>query len=84
MENLPTYSDVISAAQKIEGYAHRTPVLTSRTINREIGADLFFKCENLQRMGAFKFRGAFNELSKCDERQRRAGVVRDSSGNPAP
>ena len=83
MENLPTYSDVISAAQKIEGYAHRTPVLTSRTINREIGADLFFKCENLQRMGAFKFRGAFNALSNFDERQRRAGVVTYSSGNHA-
>jgi threonine dehydratase len=57
--------------------------MTSRTINRETGAELFFKCENLQRMGAFKFRGAFNALSKFDERQRRAGVVTYSSGNHA-
>jgi len=80
---LPTYSDVQAAAARIQGYAHRTPVLTSRTINDEIGAELFFKCENLQRMGAFKFRGAFNALAKFDERQRKHGVVAFSSGNHA-
>jgi threonine dehydratase len=79
----PTYDDVAAAAARIAGHAHRTPVLTSRTADAELGAQLFFKCENLQRMGAFKFRGAFNALSRFDERQRRAGVVAFSSGNHA-
>ena len=83
MLNLPTYEDVLAASRRIQSHAHRTPVMTSRTIDREIGAQLFFKCENLQRMGTFKFRGAFNALSKFDERQRRAGVVTFSSGNHA-
>ena len=83
MRKLPTYEEVIAAAARIEGVAHRTPVLTSRTINDETGAELFFKCENLQRMGAFKFRGAFNALSQFDERQKKAGVVTYSSGNHA-
>ena len=81
--NLPTYDDVAAAARRIEGHAHRTPVLRSRTADEELGAQLFFKCENLQRMGAFKFRGAFNALSKFDEQQRRGGVVAFSSGNHA-
>jgi len=80
---LPTYDDVIAAAGRLQGHAHRTPVLTSRTADEELGARVFFKCENLQRMGAFKFRGAFNALSRFDERQRRAGVVAFSSGNHA-
>lgn len=80
---LPTFEDVAAAAARIEGHAHRTPVLRSRTADEELGAEVFFKCENLQRMGAFKFRGAFNALSKFDERQRRAGVVAFSSGNHA-
>lgn len=83
MLQLPTYDDVVDAAGRINGHAHKTPVMTSRTIDREIGAEFFFKCENLQRMGAFKFRGAFNALSRFDERQRRAGVVTYSSGNHA-
>ena len=83
MQKLPTYEDVIAASTRLEGVAHRTPVLTSRTINDETGAELFFKCENLQRMGAFKFRGAFNALSQFDERQKKAGVVTYSSGNHA-
>ncbi len=83
MLTLPTYADVIVAAERIKGFAHRTPVLTSRTMNQEIGAEVFFKCENLQRMGAFKFRGAFNALSRFNERQRKAGVVTYSSGNHA-
>ena len=83
MLNLPTYEDVVAASERIKGHAHRTPVMTSRTVDQEIGAQVFFKCENLQRMGAFKFRGAFNALSKFDERQRRAGVVTFSSGNHA-
>ena len=83
MQNLPTYEDVAAAASRIEGHAHRTPVMRSRTIDKELGADVFFKCENLQRMGAFKFRGAFNALSKFDAQQRKAGVVTFSSGNHA-
>ena len=80
---LPTYDDVAAAAARIEGHAHRTPVMRSRTADEAFGAEVFFKCENLQRMGAFKVRGAFNALSKFDERQRRAGVVAFSSGNHA-
>jgi threonine dehydratase len=79
----PTFDDVRAAAERIAGHAHRTPVFTSRTADAELGAEVFFKCENFQRMGAFKFRGAFNALSRFDERQRRAGVVTFSSGNHA-
>jgi threonine dehydratase len=81
--NLPTFDDVAAAAKRIEGHAHRTPVLCSRTMDAELGAQVFFKCENLQRMGAFKFRGAFNALSKLDKNRRRVGVVAFSSGNHA-
>ena len=80
---LPTFQDVISASERIRGHAIRTPVMTSRTVNKEFDADVFFKCENFQRSGAFKFRGAFNALSKFDEHQRRTGVVAFSSGNHA-
>jgi threonine dehydratase len=83
MDTLPTYQDVIAAAERIQGQAHRTPVLTSRTVDAEFGARVFFKCENLQRMGAFKFRGAFNALSRFSPEQRQAGVVAFSSGNHA-
>ncbi|MFS2006600.1 threo-3-hydroxy-L-aspartate ammonia-lyase [Duganella sp. CT11-25] len=81
--NLPTYADVVAASERIAGVAHRTPVLTSRTANAELGAEVFFKCENLQRMGAFKFRGSYNALARFDAGQRRAGVVAFSSGNHA-
>ncbi|MBR8385116.1 threo-3-hydroxy-L-aspartate ammonia-lyase [Burkholderia cenocepacia] len=80
---LPTYDDVAAAAARLEGHAHRTPVMTSRTIDDALGAQMFFKCENLQRMGAFKFRGAFNALSRFSAEQRRHGVVAFSSGNHA-
>jgi threo-3-hydroxy-L-aspartate ammonia-lyase len=80
---LPTFDDVLAASERIQGHAHRTPVMTSRAANNMFGAEIFFKCENLQRMGAFKFRGAFNALSQFDARQRRAGVVTFSSGNHA-
>ena len=83
MPDAPTYDDVIAAARRLDGHALRTPVLTSRTANAALGAELFFKCENLQRMGAFKFRGAFNALAQFDPAQRRAGVVAFSSGNHA-
>jgi len=83
MLQLPTYDDVVRAAERIAGAAHRTPVLTSRTVNEEFGAEVFFKCENMQRMGAFKFRGGYNALAKFSPEQRRAGVVAFSSGNHA-
>jgi threo-3-hydroxy-L-aspartate ammonia-lyase len=80
---LPTYKDVALAAIRIKDHAIRTPVLSSRTVDETLGARVFFKCENFQRIGAFKFRGAFNALSYFDEQQRRAGVVTFSSGNHA-
>jgi len=83
MLTLPTYADVVAAARRIEGHVHRTPVMTSRTVDGELGATVFFKCENFQRMGAFKFRGALNALSCFDVIQRKAGVVTFSSGNHA-
>jgi threonine dehydratase len=81
--SLPTYDDVVQAASRIAGAANRTPVLTSRTVDEAFGAQVFFKCENMQRMGAFKFRGAYNALMKFSPEQRRAGVVAFSSGNHA-
>ena len=83
MLTLPTYDDVMAAALRLKGHAHQTPVLQSRTANERLGASVFFKCENLQRMGAFKFRGAFNALSKFSAAQRQAGVITFSSGNHA-
>jgi threonine dehydratase len=83
MLQLPTYDDVLAAAGRLRGHAHRTPVLRSATADRQLNAELFFKCENLQRMGAFKFRGAFNALSRFDAAQRKAGVIAFSSGNHA-
>ncbi len=78
-----SYDDVAAAAQRLAGVAHRTPVLTSHTADAQTGAQLFFKCENLQRMGAFKFRGAYNALAQFSPQQRRQGVVAFSSGNHA-
>ena len=80
---LPTFQDVLDAAQRLKGIAHRTPVLQSSTLNDRVQAQVFVKCENFQRMGAFKFRGGFNALAKLNESQRRAGVVAYSSGNHA-
>jgi threonine dehydratase len=77
------YSDIEQAAARIAGAAHRTPVLTSRTADQLAGAQLFFKCENFQRMGAFKFRGAYNAIARFTDEQRRAGVLTYSSGNHA-
>src|SRR5262249_30701141 len=80
---LPTYADVEAAAAQIAGAAHRTPVVTSRTVNARTGADVFFKCENLQRGGAFESRGAYNALSRLSVDERARGVVTCSSGNHA-
>ncbi len=79
----PDYAAVERAAARIAGAAHRTPVLTSRTADAQVGGTLFFKCENLQRAGAFKFRGAYNALAALPEAQRRRGAVAFSSGNHA-
>jgi threonine dehydratase len=81
--NPPTYCDVVDAAQQIRGVAHRTPVTTSRTASDLAGAELYFKCENFQRMGAFKFRGAFNAMAHLDAGERESGVLAYSSGNHA-
>ncbi len=81
--NLPDYTDVRRAVERLHGVAHRTPVMSSRTADSLTGAQLFFKCENLQRAGAFKFRGAYNAIAALDSTQRRAGVVSFSSGNHA-
>lgn len=69
---LPTYEDVAAAAERIKGFANKTPVLTSRTINNEFEAEVFFKCENFQRVGAFKFRGAINALLQFNEAQKKS------------
>jgi threonine dehydratase len=80
---LPTYEDVVAAAARLAGHAHRTPVLRSRIVDGLLGAEVVFKCESFQRTGSFKFRGAFSALSRFTEAQRRAGVVAFSSGNHA-
>ena len=79
----PTFADIQDAARQIFGVAHRTPVVTSRTLNARAHAHLFFKCENFQRAGAFKFRGAFNALSRLSPAERQRGVLTFSSGNHA-
>ena len=77
------FSDVTAAAARIAGVARRTAVETSRTFDEKVGAHVFFKCENFQRMGAFKFRGAYNALSRFSPEQARRGVITFSSGNHA-
>lgn len=81
--SLPTYDDVARAAKVLEGVAHRTPVFTSSMLNDSLGAQVFFKCENFQRVGAFKFRGGYNAIAALSAQQRKAGVVAFSSGNHA-
>ncbi|WP_028216245.1 threo-3-hydroxy-L-aspartate ammonia-lyase [Paraburkholderia oxyphila] len=84
MSTLPiSFDDVAAAHERIRGVAHRTPVMTSRTANALAGAELFFKCENLQRMGAFKFRGAYNAIAQFTPEQKAGGVITFSSGNHA-
>ena len=80
---LPAYDDILLAARRLDGVAHKTPVLHGTPIDQRVGAEVFFKCENLQRIGAFKFRGAWNALSQLSERDRRKGVITHSSGNHA-
>jgi threonine dehydratase len=75
--------DIAAAAARLDGRAHRTPVLRSRTVDARAGAQVYFKCENFQRMGAFKFRGAYNALAQLTPEQKRGGVLAYSSGNHA-
>ena len=78
-----TYDDVKAAAERLRGVAHRTPVATSRTLDERLGGRLFLKCENLQRAGAFKFRGAYNGVVKLAPEERARGILTYSSGNHA-
>jgi threo-3-hydroxy-L-aspartate ammonia-lyase len=81
--NAPTFEHIQDAARQLRGVAHRTPVVTSRTLDEQTQARLFFKCEPLQRCGVFKFRGAYNALSRLTPDERRRGVLTFSSGNHA-
>jgi threonine dehydratase len=78
-----SFDDIRAASSRLDGIAHRTPARTSRTANERTGADLFFKCENFQRMGAFKFRGGYNALVQFTPEQKKRGVLAFSSGNHA-
>lgn len=80
---LPAFADVREAAERLRGVAHRTPVMTCRTLDERVGARVFLKCETFQRVGAFKFRGAYNAVSRLSEQERRRGVIAFSSGNHA-
>lgn len=83
MGALPTFADIEKAHELIRPYIHRTPVFTSQSINQMVGAELFFKCENLQKVGAFKFRGACNSVFSLTPEEARKGVCTHSSGNHA-
>ena len=74
---------VREAQKRLQGRAHVTPVMTSQTLNQVTGAEVFLKCENFQRMGAFKFRGAYNAMSQLSDEQKKRGVITHSSGNHA-
>ncbi len=78
-----TYADIDSAADALNGVAHQTAVLTSRQVDERLNAQVFFKCENFQRAGSFKFRGAYNAISRLTDKQKRRGVIAYSSGNHA-
>lgn len=82
-DNLINIADIQAAAKRLDGIAHRTPVLTSTTVNQITNCQVFFKCENFQRTGSFKFRGAYNALSQLSKLQKHKGVLAFSSGNHA-
>jgi len=77
------FKKILAAKKRLQGHANVTPVHTSRTLNRMLGAEVFFKCENFQRIGAFKFRGAFNSISQLSDVEKERGVLTYSSGNHA-
>ena len=74
------FEHILAAKKRLQGHVNVTPVMTSRTLNRQVGAEIHFKCENFQRIGAFKFRGAFNSISKLSEAEKDRGVITYSSG----
>ncbi len=80
---LPSLSDIQSAHKRIKPFIHHTPVLTSQQLNKIFGCELFFKCENFQKVGAFKFRGATNAVLSLSDEEKKSGVVTHSSGNHA-
>lgn len=75
------FDEIQAAKERLKGWANATPIISSRTLNRMVNAEVYFKCENLQRVGAFKFRGAFNAISKLSAEQKARGVIAYSSGN---
>ncbi len=77
------FAEIQAAADRLHNQANRTPVFTSRTLNAQVGAEVLLKCENLQRVGAFKFRGAYNAIAQLTDEQKRRGVITHSSGNHA-
>jgi threonine dehydratase len=81
--SMPTFTDVLQAAERIRPYAHRTPVVTCASLDQDTGAQVFLKCENFQKVGAFKFRGACNAVFSLSDEEARRGVVAHSSGNHA-
>jgi threonine dehydratase len=83
MANIPSFRDIESAHQRIKSYIHNTPVLSSASINKMVESDLYFKCENFQKAGAFKFRGATNAVQSLSEEMAKKGVATHSSGNHA-
>ena len=83
VEYAASMEDVIAASKRIEGHGHRTPILTNETINRLTGKKIFFKCENFQKIGAFKFRGGWNAISSLSDEEAKKGVCTHSSGNHA-
>ena len=79
-----SYEDVAAAARRLAGHAHRTPIMTSRQVDERTGCRVFFKCENFQRVGAFKFRGAYNAISQLDAEQTQTRCARLLLGQPRP
>ncbi|MCG8367756.1 MAG: threo-3-hydroxy-L-aspartate ammonia-lyase [Pseudanabaenales cyanobacterium] len=77
------FEQIQAAADRLQGYAHLTPIMTSQTLNQQLGGQVFLKCENLQKVGAFKFRGAFNAIVQLNDSERNLGVITYSSGNHA-
>ena len=80
---LPTYEDIKAASNRLKNIAHKTPVFTSTQLNEELQCQVFIKCENFQKSGSFKFRGAYNILSQLNDDQKEAGIITFSSGNHA-
>lgn len=83
LSSSPTFDDIKAAAERISGHAHRTPLLESKMLNERVGGRLLLKCENLQRTGSFKFRGAYNRISQLSRDEIARGIVASSSGNHA-